>query len=516
MDHLQSVSEPYADLPCLLEANGPKRLVSTALIEAIHMDSRPWNYSSAATCEEHIKLRLPEPTFLKRSNVIPKVICRIPKSRKNSLKDSTGSLYHPYIWQFQKGKMGLSFSSFNLSHALDRETPSLPNMTTGGGSGGGGGEEDQNDKNQYWLDPDPAGRQFVQIVFTTRFGGMCTVRVQQYLVDPKKNLCGDMQTNSPFRLCGMYDCSEKENILRTLGFWTHRKVHDQLDILMQANLNPRWRRDEPSYLEILVSTLRALIMPLLFLSVFYVTRRLRLKVANRNINGLRSARTGDRRNVLRQRQCYLRSLLREGNNNNSSGSSDSGSADHMLRPSLILNHVVYDIPVGGEYPVYDDLPPPYESIVQPPSYHVATTQVKQASSPCPMVGVGEVGGIHSQSGHQVIVPTSSLPPPFSAVGDVGQVVEREGSSNINEGTYNLANIVNSPSHHHPHHSSSSNVPVFASQQSDQSNHGSRTSILDDDAIFQSPMTEVPPSNSSLTHPATSPTAHAPPPSNPSV
>lgn len=368
MDHLQLVSEPYADLPCILEANGPRGLLSTALIEAIHIDNRPWNYSGAETCEEHIKLRLPEPTFLKRSTV-PKIICRVPKSRSSAMKEGTGSMYHPYVWQFQKGKLGLSFSSFNLSHIINQQQLQSPlNLSDDTAS-------------DFWLDPDPQGRQFVQIVFTTRFGGMCSVRVQQYLVDPGKTLCGDIQTKSPFRLCGLYDCSEKETILRTLGFWTHRKIHDQLDILLQSNLNiPRWRREEPGYLEILVSTLRALIMPLLFLSVFYVTRRLRLKLANR------PGRPGERvsRNFLGQRpRCQRpflqpRGTLQNNNNNPSSGSSDSSSSsDQMLRPSLILNHVVYDIP--GEYPIYEDLPPPYESIVQPPSYQVATTQVKQAS-----------------------------------------------------------------------------------------------------------------------------------------
>lgn len=266
MDHLQSVSEPYADLPCILEANGPKRLVSTALIEGIHVDSRQWNYTGAETCEEHIKLRLPEPTFLKRSNV-PKIICRIPKSRNHGLKDATGSLYHPYVWQFQKGKLGLSFSSFNLSHLVRQQFKSLPGanlMNTSEDS-----PNDQNISTNYWQKPDSEGRKFVQVVFTTHFGGKCSLRVQQYLVDSEKTLCGDIQTRSPFRLCGLYDCSEKENILRTLGFWTHRKAHEQMDILLQSNL-PRWRREEASYLEILLSTLRALIMPLLFLSVFYV------------------------------------------------------------------------------------------------------------------------------------------------------------------------------------------------------------------------------------------------------
>ncbi|CAL8073705.1 unnamed protein product [Orchesella dallaii] len=352
IDNLPSVRESYADLPCILEANGPQRILSTALIEAIHVDNRPWNYSGAQTCEEHIKLRLPEPTFLKRNGNVPKIICRIPKSRATS-KEATGSLYHPYIWQFQKGKLGLSFSSLNLSLIQQTNWNSVTNANNDSSRG-----------SQYWLEPDPYGNQFVQIVFTTRFGGSCTVRVQQYMIDTQKTLCeGAKQRN--FRLCGLYDCEEKESILRTLGFWTHRKEHEQLHILLQSEIS-RWRREDPSYLEILVSTLRALIMPLLFLSVFYITRRLRLKLASRN-----ASRNGvDRhRNVLRQRQCYLRSLMREGNTSSSSESSD------MLRPSLLLNHVVYDIPVN-DYPGYEDLPPPYDSIVQPPSYHEATTTVK--------------------------------------------------------------------------------------------------------------------------------------------
>ncbi|ODN02566.1 putative membrane protein ycf78 [Orchesella cincta] len=192
----------------------------------------------------------------------------------------------------------------------------------------------------------------------------------QYLIDTERTLCEGAKQRKSFRLCGLYDCEQKESILRTLGFWTHREEHVQRENLLQSEIL-RWRRDDPSYLEILVSTLRALIMPLLFLSVFYVTRRLRLKLANRHAsrNGL------DRhRNVLRQRQCYLRSLMREGNTSSSSESSD------MLRPSLILNHVVYDVPIN-EYPGYDDLPPPYESIVQPPSYHEATATVKSNRPP---------------------------------------------------------------------------------------------------------------------------------------
>lgn len=434
------------DLPCILETNGPKRLLTTALIDAIHVDSRPWNFSGAQTCGEHIKLRLPEPTFLKRSSV-PKIICRIRKSR-SEFKEATGSLYHPYVWQFQKGKLGLSFSSFNLTQ-IPKPTAAVKNANST--ETFRANHSQHHDERNFWLEPDTAGHQFVQIVFTTRFERTCNLRVQQYLVNSERTLCDGVQQRSPFRLCGLYDCSEKEQILRTLGFWTHRKEHEKLDFLLQSVEAPRWRQD-PTYLEILVSSLRALLMPVMFISVFYVTRRLRLKLASRR--SLNSSRSGglDR---LRQRQCYLRSLMRDGGgNSNHSSSSDSAE---MLRPSLILNHVVYDVPVStGEYPAYEDLPPPYESIVEPPSYLDATSTVKSSS---PRVDSPPLPP-HSFS----ISPDRSPPPPPSlSAGD------RSGST----------------SDHRP-------VPVSNSHHQ----HASRSSIIDEEVVQLISPPILPPSSAS--------------------
>lgn len=147
----------------------------------------------------------------------------------------------------------------------------------------------------------------------------------------------------------------------------------------------------------------------------------------------------------------------------------------MLRPSLILNHVVYDIPVNSvEFPVYEDLPPPYESIVQPPSYQVATTQVKQASSPCPVVLEG---------GLSITANITSPPTPSGDGGDC---------PNVNNSVVSPAN-------------NSTPAPVISAAS--QPTSGSRLSFLDDDVVFQTPPETRPSTNAN----SSSETPSSPPP-----
>jgi hypothetical protein len=50
-DHLTDATDP-----CIFEAKGPQKQITTVIIKAIHGDAQMWNYSGAQACPEHIKV----------------------------------------------------------------------------------------------------------------------------------------------------------------------------------------------------------------------------------------------------------------------------------------------------------------------------------------------------------------------------------------------------------------------------------------------------------------------------
>ncbi|CAG7820101.1 unnamed protein product [Allacma fusca] len=128
---------------------------------------------------------------MEQTNVHSKkdVICRVMKQLDNSYHQ--GSFYHPMMWNSPDHKMTLSFSTYDWEYTLGNNTTS------------------------------PYKPVYLQMVFLV-YGDnnkYCSVRVQQYLIDPLKSINNSCSWN--FQHCGKYDCSEAKILLESIGFVTY-------------------------------------------------------------------------------------------------------------------------------------------------------------------------------------------------------------------------------------------------------------------------------------------------------
>jgi hypothetical protein len=106
-------------------------------------------------------------------------------------------------------------------------------------------------------------------------GETCSLRVQQYLIDPTKGSC-NASVGRQYALCGIYNCSLEEKVLKQAGFWSDSLRISELQKLIDYMRSKQYRQSaEPSIMDFFVNLMRLMVMPIIFLAAYYVTRQLR-------------------------------------------------------------------------------------------------------------------------------------------------------------------------------------------------------------------------------------------------